>query len=280
MDKFIDLHAHTTTSDGSMSPRELVRHAKASGLEAVAVTDHDTIAGIEEALEEARNIGIEVIPGIEISVDYKPEMHILGYFFNGTHKNIEPVLSKLRKHREERNPKIVAKLNELGYAITMKEVLLEATGNVVGRPHFAKVLMNKGYVRSVQEAFEKLLAGGKPAYFKKDKLTPGQGIKHILEAGGIPVLAHPVHLHHTTGQLDHLLGELRSEGLQGVETYYVDNTPEDTGTLLRLAIKHHLVPTGGSDFHGSFKPHIEIGRGLGNLRVPYEALQKLKSLVN
>ncbi|MCX7708245.1 MAG: PHP domain-containing protein [Clostridia bacterium] len=276
MDRIIDLHTHTTASDGSMSPGELVKHAKACGLAAVAVTDHDTVGGIVEALEAGQRIGMDVIPGIEISADYKPEMHILGFFSQDTYQNIEPVLMQLRKNREERNPKIIQKLNELGFEISMGEVAREAKGSVIGRPHIAKVLFNKGYVKSVHEAFDRFLAGGRPAYFKKDKLTPGQALKEISDAGGIPVLAHPVHLGLTYKQLDDLLGDLSKAGLKGIEAYYVDNSAEDTGNLLRLAIKHELLATGGSDFHGSFKPDIELGRGRGNLKVPYELLEKLK----
>lgn len=278
MDRLIDLHTHSTASDGSLSPSELVKLAKASGLAAVALTDHDTIQGIDEALAEGEAIGIEVISGIEISVDYRPEMHILGYFFNDTYKNIEPVLERLKKNRAERNPKIARRLNELGFEITMEEVVREAKGTIVARPHFAKVLMNKGYVQSISEAFDRLLGSGKPAYFKKDKLDPAQGIKEITTAGGIPVLAHPVHLNLPLRELDELLGELKQAGLAGTEAYYVDNSPEDTGNLLRLCIKHDLIPTGGSDYHGSFKPDIEIGRGFGNLKVPYESLERLKKV--
>jgi 3',5'-nucleoside bisphosphate phosphatase len=276
MDRLIDLHAHSTASDGSMSPRELVRHAKASGLAAIALTDHDTIDGIEEAMDEGNKVGLEVIAGLEISVDYKPEMHMLGYFFDGKHNNIKATLQELRESRKIRNPKIVNKLNELGFDITIQEVEAEAKGSVVGRPHIAKVLVNKGYVRSTEEAFDKYLSSGRPAYFKKDKLGPAEGIKAIADAGGIPVIAHPIYLNHSWSGLDKLLARLKEAGLMGVETYYVDNSREDTGNTLRLAIKHDLIATGGSDFHGNFKNGIEIGKGRGNLKVPYEILEKME----
>lgn len=276
MEKLIDLHTHSTASDGSMTPRELIRHAKENGLSALALTDHDTVEGIEDAMDEGKRLDLEVVAGIEISVEYRPEMHILGYFFGDSYKNAVEVVDSLVKSRNERNPKIIKKLNEMGFDITMDEVEKEALGNIIARPHMAKVLMKKGYVKSTADAFEKYLGFGKPAYFPKNKLTPEDGIKAIINAGGIPVLAHPIFLYLGWGQLDELLAELVSYGLKGIETYYVENKGDDTGKILRLAIKHNLLPTGGSDFHGSFKPDIEIGRGHGGLKVPYELLEKMK----
>ncbi len=279
MERFIDLHTHSTASDGSMSPVELIRHAKASGLAAVALTDHDTVDGIPQAIEEGRSLGIEVVAGVEISVDYSPEMHMLGYFFSDAYRNVEPLLERLRKSREERNPKIVEKLKGLGFDISLDDVKNESKGKVVARPHIASVLLKKGYVRSIQEAFEKYISSGKPAYADRDKLTPEEGIKGILKAGGIPVMAHPIYLGLTLDKLDKLVGELADKGLKGIEAYYVDNSKDYTGNLLRIAIKHNILPTGGSDFHGSFKPDIAIGKGRGNLLVPYELLDRMKSLV-
>ncbi|MCX8131321.1 MAG: PHP domain-containing protein [Clostridia bacterium] len=276
MERYIDLHTHSTASDGSMTPRELVRHAKECGLSAIALTDHDTVEGVDEAIDEGKRIGLEVVAGVEISADYKPEMHILGYFFDESHKNIKATLEKLRENRRIRNPKIINKLNEIGFDINLEEVEAEAAGSVVGRPHIAKVLVKKGYVRSVEEAFEKYLSSGKPAYFKKDKMKPEESIQSIINAGGIPVIAHPKYLEHTLDELDKLFGSLKNAGLMGIEAYYVDNTKDDTGNLLRLAIKHELLPTGGSDFHGNFKNGIDIGKGRGNLKIPYNLLEKLK----
>ncbi len=276
MDKRIDLHTHSTASDGSMSPGELIRHAKENGLAAVAITDHDTIDGVDEALKVGAEIGIEVIAGVETSVDFNPEMHILGYFFGDAYMNFEPTLQKLRVNREERNPKMVEKLKSLGLDITMEEVRAEAKGNIVARPHMANVLMKKGYVKSIREAFEKYLADGKPAFVRKDKLSPEECITAIGQAGGVPVLAHPIFLGLSWTKLDELVARLVKAGLKGIETYYVENTGDDTGNLLRIAIKHNIIPTGGSDFHGSYKPDIEIGEGKGNLVVPYDVLERLK----
>ncbi len=277
MDRYIDLHTHTTASDGSMSPAELVRHAGNSGLAAVAITDHDTVDGLEEALNEADKSRMEVIPGVEIGVEYRQEMHILGYFLNGAYEGIAQTLKILKDNRNERNPKIVARLKEIGFNISLEDVLEEAAGGTVGRPHIANVLMKKGYVASIEEAFDRYLSQGKPAYFEKDKISPEDGIRKIIEAGGIPVLAHPIFLRHTNKELDDLLASLKAFGLKGIEAYYTDNTDSDTGNLLRRALKHNLLVTGGSDFHGSFKPDIEIGKGFGNLRVPYGLLDRLKA---
>lgn len=276
MNKYIDLHTHSTSSDGSMSPEEVVRHAAQKGLAAIAVTDHDTVEGIEEALAAGEEAGIEVIPGLEISVDFKPEMHILGYFFNGTHQNIRGTLADLRAGRERRNVKIIDKLNEMGMDITMEEARAIAFRGIVGRPHIARALMNKGYVGSIHDAFDRYLCSGCPAYFRREELSPEDGIREILKAGGIPVLAHPIYLERSLSKLDELLSHLVRLGIRGIEAYYAENSVEDTGNLLRLAIKHNLLVTGGSDFHGTYKPHIEIGRGRGNLKIPYELLEKMR----
>lgn len=277
--KLIDLHTHSTASDGSMNPGELVRHAKASGLSAIALTDHDTVEGLQEALEEAEKVGIEVIPGVEISVVFKPEMHMLGYFPGKSYQKIKGVLEFLKKSRDERNPRIISKLNELGFNISMKDVEAVASGSIVGRPHVARIMVEKGYVRSMEEAFDKYLTPGRPAYFCKEKLTPEQGILEISKAGGVPVLAHPIYLGLNLNQLDNLLGRLAGIGLKGIEAYYVDNSQEETYNLVKLAHKYGLLATGGSDFHGSFKPQIVIGRGRGNLEVQYGILDQLRGLM-
>lgn len=274
--KYIDLHTHTTASDGSMTPVELVRHAFNKGLAAVAVTDHDTVGGISQALEEGNRLGIEVIAGVEISVDFSTELHLLGYFLNGHCEPILRTLEELRERREERNPRIVNKLNELGFDITIEEVTGKAGDGNVGRPHIARVMLEKGYVNNIDEAFEKYLGSGRPAYFKKDKLLPREGIAEITRSGGITVLAHPFFIGLAYGQLDQLVKELAGYGLKGIEAYYSWHTEEQTSSLLRIARKYGLLVTGGSDFHGSFKPDIEIGTGKGTLKVPYSLLAALK----
>lgn len=276
MKKCIDLHTHTTASDGSMRPAGLVMHARNSGLFAVAVTDHDTVDGLAEAVAEGGRTGIEVLPGVEISADYERETHILGYFPDGEYTGIEEVLKQLKKNRDERNPKIIRKLNELGINISMEEATDEAAGSIIGRPHIAAAMLRKGYAASIQEAFDKYLAFGRPAYFKKEKLTPGESIRAISGAGGIPVLAHPLSMGFGAYKLEKLVGSLCACGLMGIECYYVDYDSEDRTNLLRIARTYDLLATGGSDFHGTFKPDIEIGTGRGDLRVPYECLDMLK----
>jgi len=273
----IDLHTHTTASDGSMTPSELVRHAFEKGLAAIAVTDHDTVGGVSQALEEGSRLGIEVIAGVEISVDFSSEMHLLGYYPDGNCDLILNTLKNLREMREQRNFKIVNRLNELGFDITMQEVIGNARGGNAGRLHIARVMIEKGYVKSTDEAFKKYLGSGKPAYFKREKLTPKSGIAEIIRSGGIPILAHPFYIGLPFDRLDQLVGELAGYGLKGIEAYYSLHTEEQTAILLKLAEKHGLLVTGGSDFHGSFKPDIEIGTGTGALRVPYSLLAELRS---
>ncbi|HHW31278.1 MAG TPA: PHP domain-containing protein [Clostridiaceae bacterium] len=276
MSKYIDLHVHTKASDGTLSPSEVVNRAKKMDLAVIAITDHDTMAGIPEALKEADKVGIEVLPGIEISVEYEPELHILGYFPGNSYLNLQnSLLKKLQKAREIRNNKVINRLNELGIDISMDELEEEASGDIIGRPHIATVLKKKGYVNSVRDAFDKYLSVGAPAYFSKAKLTPQEGIMQIADAGGIPVMAHPLTLGYSYEELNELLAELKKIGLKGIEAYYTEHTINDTIALLELAKKNELLVTGGSDFHGEVKPEIEIGRGYGNLFIPFELFEAL-----
>jgi len=259
-----------------MTPSELVRYAAKKGLAAVAITDHDTIDGIEEAVNEGQRTGIEVIPGIEISVEYDGEMHILGYYINKECQVLNKTLQKLKEFRNNRNQKMVKRLNSLGFPITMEELLLKAKGKVVGRPHVASVMKDKGYVSSTHEAFEKYLAVGKPAYVSRERLTPKEGIELIKEAGGIPVLAHPVYLGKEGDEFDKLLKNLIHLGLEGIEGYYSTYSVEIQNYYLEVAARNGLLVTGGSDFHGANKPDIDLGTGWGSLKVPYELLEQLK----
>jgi len=274
----IDLHVHTTASDGTLTPAELVARAQEKGLQAVAVTDHDTVEGLTEALAEAAKREFEVVPGVEISVDYRGgEMHILGYYIDPCSGPLLAGLEQLQEYRRERNPKVIRKLREVGLHITLEEVAEAAGGNVIGRPHFAAVLVRKGYAANTQEAFEKYLGAGQPAYVKKEKLTPEEGIELIVRAGGLPVLAHPKYIRdHNPDRLSALLDKLKGAGLRGVEVYYTAHTPEETDLYLGLTRKHALLVTGGSDFHGANKPEIELGAGTGNLQIPYELLAELR----
>lgn len=273
---YVDLHTHSTASDGSMSPAELVNHAIRSGLKGIAITDHDTIDGVAEALDEGQKNSFPVIPGVEISLDYTKELHMLGYFNNENYNKINEILIPLKKSREKRNEKTIEKLNELGFKLTMDEVRQRCKGSVIGRPHIALVMQEKGYTPTAADAFREYLGFGRVAFFKKEKLTPEQGIGHILRAGGLPVLAHPVFLQYSMQDMDKFLKELFAYGLKGIEAYYVENSKDYTKNTIKLADKHKLIITGGSDFHGTFKPKIKIGTGYGNLKIPYKILEDLR----
>ncbi|MDO8686157.1 MAG: PHP domain-containing protein [Clostridiales bacterium] len=272
---YIDLHMHTTASDGSLSPRQLVQEAKNAGLSIISVTDHDTIDGINEALEAGEELGVTVIPGIEISTEFKPEMHILGYFRRENCSRIEDVAARLVEYRNERNPKIILKLNELGLDISMDEVKRASGGEIVGRPHFAMVLKEKGYAASLKEAFEVFLGTRGLAYFKKEKLTPEEGIMEIKKADGVAILAHPGLLGIGRESMDEFVGHLVEWGLGGIEVYYPEHDEELTQYLERLAVRLGIIATGGSDFHGALKDDIRLGVGHGNLNVPVSAAVEL-----
>ncbi len=273
----IDLHTHTTCSDGTFTPAELVREAAAIGLAALAVTDHDCIDGVEEALREAQGGGMEVIPALEISAEFgRGTMHLLGYFVDWRLPSFLEKLRRLQEGRKQRNPKIVQRLRELGCDVTYEEVAAVSGGGQIGRPHFARVLVQKGYARSIQDAFDRYLKKGGPAYVDKERFFPQEAIALIHQAGGVAVLAHPGTLGLTPPEIPLLFKSLADAGLDGVEVFYSLHTDSDVGFYLPLVKSLGLFPTGGSDFHGANKPGIEIGRGKGNLRVGRELLDALK----
>ncbi len=273
----IDLHMHSTCSDGTYSPSELVQRAKAAGLTRMALTDHDTVAGLAEARAETERQGIAFLGGLEISAELQPgTMHILGYGFDEASPELLDKLEVVQRARRERNPKIVDKLCGLGFELTMEEVASKAGGTVVGRPHFAQVMVEKGYAQNTQEVFDKYLAKGKPAYLDKERLSPEDSVAAIRAAGGVAVLAHPLQLKaKDEAELEAMVKRLVDAGLQGMECYYRNHSAQDTEHFLALAQKYGLVATGGSDFHGSNRPHISLGTGEGNLRVPGRCWEEL-----
>jgi len=279
---YIDLHLHTTASDGVLSPSEIVRYAKAKGLQAIAITDHDTIEGCEEGLSEGERIGFEVIPGIEISAEHSPgSMHILGFFLDIHHPLLNERLEYLQKARAERNPKMVAKLNRLGVEMTYEEVLKASGGGQVGRPHFANVLLEKKYVRSFQEAFDRFLKKGAPAYVDKFRFTSREALHFINEAKGVAVLAHP----NTLGvngysELEKLILKLVEEGLKGIEVYYPEHSSAEVVQYETLAKRYGLLPTGGTDYHGMEKNGLDIGVGRGEMKLSYAIVENLKAIRN
>lgn len=269
----IDLHTHSAFSDGTFTPADLVRYAKEKGLRAIALTDHDCVDGVEEAISTGGEIGVDVIPGLELSAEF-PEgiMHLVGLFVDRSSLPFLRQLAVLQAARRERNPKIVRKLQELGFEITYNEVAAAAGGGQVGRPHFARVLMEKGYVRTIGEAFEKYVGDGRPACVKKAQFSPEECIALIHEAGGAAVLAHPSTLRLPDGKVGSLFERLVQAGLDGLEVYYSGYSHEEILRYERLAAEWRLAKTGGSDFHGANKPHIDLGA----LRIPYSLLDDLR----
>jgi len=275
----IDLHIHTSASDGTFSPREIVKLAKEKGLKAIGITDHDTIDGNKEAIKEGKEIGLEVVPGVEISVEWEGRpVHILGYYIDLENESLKSTLQNLIDFREERNPQIIKRLNSLGLNISYEDVkMIAGDGTAIGRPHFAQVLVEKGYVKNGDEAFRKYLKRGASAYVEKKRLTPREGIQLIKNAFGITVLAHPFNIDGIKNRdLERVIFQFKGMGIEGLEVFYPLFNPQQTLQLKTFAEKHGLYITGGTDFHGAQKPNIQLGSGFGDLRVPYELVARMK----
>ncbi len=277
-ERTIDLHAHSACSDGTLTPAELVRKAKESGLSALALTDHDSVDGIKEAAAEAEKIGMEFVPGIELSTAQGAEIHILGLFIDPENEDLQNTIKALRESRSTRMACMCENLQKLGFDITLEDAAKESgSEKFTSRPHIALAMVKKGYCTTVQECFDKYIGFGKPAYVKKALLSANDAVKLIRKAGGIAVFAHP----HQTGfdneKLDELVKELKKDGLNGIEGYYTEYTKEHISDFRALAEKHSLMLSGGSDYHGSTKPHIGLGTGFGELRIPYFVLENIKN---
>lgn len=288
----VDLHTHSTFSDGTFAPEALVAEAARLRLAGVALTDHDTVDGNPSFLHAAGTHGVRAIAGVEISAEFThpeqrtgrdSELHILGYFPRwsaGTAAMTAP-LADIRRNREERNPQIIRKLQELGHDITYDEVRAVAGNDVVGRPHIAAVMVRKGIVREAQEAFTRFLGTNAPAYVPKRIFTPEKAIGVIRDAGGVPVLAHPKLLSISSEQaLRALVRSLVAHGLRGIEAYYPVHDPRSTELFRRIAADHALIVTGGTDFHGANKPDIRLGSGFGGMRTPDECFDNLVRAVS
>lgn len=276
----IDLHTHSTCSDGSMTPAELVHHAKESGLCAMALSDHDTVSGVDEAMATGREFGIEVIPAIELSAVSATETHILGYFIDPHAPELVHALGRIRDIRVERLTETCEMLRQHDIAVSMDEVRATAGGGVLCRAHIAKIMTEKGYAESPRDAFNRWLNVGCPCYSETQAITDEEAIALIRSAGGDAYLAH---LHLTKlpdDRLDAFVARLAAAGLHGLEGYYTDYTADMAEKYRALAKKYHLAISGGTDFHGSFKPHIAIGRGLGNMEIPYAVLAEMKKRHN
>ena len=295
----LDLHTHTTASDGTYTPQELYQKAKEKGLEVLSITDHDTIDGLltlksqlpslnyeisftesrspnsdpqttdlrsrisnddsQFSTPESRISDLEFLPGVEISAEFPKTLHILGYGFNLNDSKLSKTLKELQEYRLNRNKLIIEKMNAFGFNITMDELLEISGGKVIGRPHFARLLLNKGYVNSIQEAFDKYLKKGAKFYLDKKRLSPREAIELITNAGGIAVMAHPYQAGLDDNDLEHLVVELKRYGVRGIEAFYSKHTPEMVHKYLKFAEKYELLVTAGSDFHGKNKPDISLG---------------------
>lgn len=269
----IDLHTHSTFSDGTFTPLQLVKYAEEKGLKAFAITDHDTTEGIKEAKSIETNV--EVISGVEISTRYdKKEIHIVGLYVNENDADLNKQLKYYREKRVTRNFEILEKLNSLGVDITIDDVKESCTGDVISRAHIAKALVSKGFVGSYTEAFDRYLGDNKCAYVPRETLNYEESMELITKAGGVPVLAHPLLYKMSDTNLENMMVKLRQKGLKAVEVYYSTHSNSDTQHVMAMANRVGLIYSGGSDFHGATKPKIDIGTGMGKLAVPYEILEK------
>ncbi len=274
----IDLHAHTTASDGSLTPSELVRLAASLRLTAVAVTDHDTVAGLGEALAAGRQHGVDVVPGCELSVFHGTlKMHILGLWLPALPARLIETMDALMRHRHDRNYVIVDRLRALGMDITYDEVKAVAGEGSVGRPHIATVMHDKGYVRTMQQAFDEYLGAGGKAHAPKRVLSAEEAIRLLREEQATVILAHPFQLGLASESLEPLVREFMAFGLDGIEAYYSEHTAAQTQQCLELAATLDLAVSGGSDFHGRPKPDIALGSGKGGLDIPDAVLVNLKA---
>ena len=275
--KRIDLHTHSLCSDGAQTPADVVRAAKAAGLSAIALSDHDCITGVQEAMDTGKALGVEVIPAVELSAQSDTELHILGYFVDIHNKKLQETMAYALQVRDERQEETCRKLQEQGFNITMEEARAEAHGSpVLCRAHFAQIMVRKGYAESVKDAFARYLSVGCYAYSNRQALTGPEAVSLIREAGGIAVAAHLHLIKKPDDELKEYLKELIPYGLDGVEGYYTDYTPDMEQRYRSMAKELNLVISGGTDYHGANKPHISIGTGRGNLEIPYSVLDGLR----
>ena len=287
----VDLHVHSNRSDGTFSPAQLVDYAMEKGLAAFALTDHDTVDGLEEALscaerlrrtlppEKARNVP-EVIPGIEFSTEYQgKDIHILGLYIDYQNSRFQKYLQDFVDSRINRNRKMCALLREAGIDISYEALLEEFPDAVITRAHYARFLLNHNYTQSMKEAFDRYIGDHCPCYVPREKVTPGQAVRLVLQAGGIPILAHPILYHMSDERLEQLVSRLKDEGIMGIEAIYSTYDTAEERQVRRLAASYGLAVSGGSDFHGENKPGLDLAVGYGKLFVPCSVLEALKELL-
>ncbi|NLL79299.1 MAG: PHP domain-containing protein [Clostridiales bacterium] len=289
----VDLHVHSNKSDGSFSPKELVDYAIEKGLSAFALTDHDTTAGIDEAIDHAKQRArmtsetsasshpmqtVEVIPGIEFSTEYEgKDIHIVGLYIDHHAPAFQTRIQAFVDSRILRNQKMCMNLQRAGIDISYEKLLFAFPKAVITRAHYARYLLNHEYVKSMPEAFDRYIGDHTPYFVPREKVTPKQAVELILAADGFPVLAHPTLYHMSDERLGKLVSELKAAGLMGMECLYSTYTPSETRKMTALAKRYDLLASGGSDFHGSNKPKLDLGCGYGKLCVPDEIMQNIKS---
>lgn len=276
----IDLHTHTTFSDGTLTPTELVQEAAGLGLNALAVTDHDAVDGLPEALAAGERLGIRVVPGVEINCEHEQvTMDVLGYFLAGApSEELEEELAELRHYRDERNARILQRLADLGYPVGDRDLAEAAGGGAVGRPHIGEAMVRLGYVESVSDAFKHFLRRGAPAWVDRRRLALGAAIRLLRASGGLPVIAHPGIIRTDAAGLEHIVREAARLGLAGLEVLYPLHDEHTVELCAELAERYALVPTGGSDYHGRVKPGIRLGIAAAGRPVPDELLAGLDCL--
>jgi predicted metal-dependent phosphoesterase TrpH len=271
----IDLHSHTNESDGTCSPAQLIAEAVAAGVDVLGISDHDTFAGFDKAGEFARPAGVALVCGIELSTKLRGRSaHLLGYFLEGAPQEFRQWVLDMQASRRDRNVRLVARLRELGFDITLEEAEARGRG-LTGRPHFAQLMVEKGYVADLRQAFDDYLDESAKGYVYRREPTFEEGVQRIRGAGGIASLAHPIRVH---GDVPGMMPELCEAGLNAIEAYHSDHGPKETELYLGLARRYGLLVTGGSDFHGAAKPGVKLGTGHeGNLRIPSDLLDRLRN---
>ncbi len=277
--RMIDMHVHSSASDGTFAPSDLLAEAKKAGLCAMALTDHDTMDGIEEAQQAANELGIELVPGVEISTEYNGrEIHVLGYYVSQESPRLKAMLEEFRDFRATRNVRMVERLREEGFSITMEQLSEKFPDSVLTRAHMSRFLCDTGQLPDTRTAFSKYLGENCCCYIDRPKISPADAVELIREAGGLAVLAHPVLCNLPDEELLEMIAEMKQAGMCGLEAVYSENTADDEAHMKKLAEEFDLCVTGGSDFHGKNKPDIQLGKGKGNLHIPYAYLQSLKEL--
>ncbi len=278
--RLIDLHVHSSFSDGTCTPSQLVELADAKGIAAIALTDHDSVSGVAEAMDMAKKYNLEVIPGVELSCDYDGrEVHMLGYYINPDDAKFREQLERFCSVRNQRNEQMVALLAAEGFDISYQQLLCENKDSVITRANIARFLVDHGMVKDLNTVFTKYLGDDCRCFVPREKISPFQAIEFIHQAGGLAFLAHPLLYRLSTMNLHLLTQDLKAAGLDGIEAIYSTYQPGDERNMKTLAGKYELLISGGSDFHGSNKPYIQLGNGMGRLYVPYEVLEKIKRYI-